>query len=136
MRYLEQITAAMQADDRRTRLTGLWEEAADDRQSRCAIAHYLADVQDETEDELAWDLRALEYAEDENWLPSLHVNLADDYRRLGDAAKASQHLETAREKLGLLADDAYGDLMRSAVEHVAQALADGSRQRLETNPST
>ncbi|TDD30155.1 hypothetical protein E1218_02295 [Kribbella turkmenica] len=115
-------------------MSDLWEKAADDRQSRCAIAHYLADVQDETVAELAWDLRALEYAEDENWLPSLHVNLADDYRRLGDTAKAEEHLEAARTRLRLLADDAYGELMRSAVEHVAQALAERSTRRLETSP--
>ncbi|WP_202865722.1 hypothetical protein [Kribbella turkmenica] len=134
MKYLKQITAAMRAGDRRIQLSDLWEKAADDRQSRCAIAHYLADVQDETVAELAWDLRALEYAEDENWLPSLHVNLADDYRRLGDTAKAEEHLEAARTRLRLLADDAYGELMRSAVEHVAQALAERSTRRLETSP--
>ena len=40
-----------------------------------------ADVQDETEDELTWDLRALELVSDDQWLPSLHLSPADDYRR-------------------------------------------------------
>jgi hypothetical protein len=52
MMHLEEIMAAVsvgQAGDReaaRTQLIALW-NAVDDRQTRCAIAHYLADVQDE-----------------------------------------------------------------------------------------
>lgn len=139
MKFLEQITAAMADGDRettRTRLSALWEEAADDSQSRCVIAHFLADVQDETADELAWDLRALELADDEHWMPSLHLSLADDYRRLGDTTRAEEHLSAARARLGILAQDAYGDVIRSGVEHVAAALAAGSTRRLETNPSS
>ncbi|MEV0288275.1 MULTISPECIES: hypothetical protein [unclassified Kribbella] len=139
MKFLEQITAAVAAGDRettRTQLSALWEQAADDSQSRCVIAHFLADVQDETADELAWDLRALELAEDEHWLPSLHLSLADDYRRLGDTSRAGEHLSAARDRLGLLGDDAYGDVIRGGVDHVAAALAAGSTGRLETNPSS
>jgi hypothetical protein len=141
MMHLEEITAAVElgrAGDRetaRTQLTALW-EACDDRQTRCAIAHYLADVQDETEDELSWDLRALEYMEDVGWLPSLHLNLADDYRRLSQAALAEEHLSAARAHLSGLPEGAYGDLVRSGVEHVAEAVAAGSVRRLETNPSS
>jgi hypothetical protein len=144
MKYLEQIAAAGQAGDReavRARLSALWEEAADDRQSRCAIAHFLADVQDDTEDELTWDLRALEAADPadpttQGMLPSLHLSLADDYRRLGETSKAEEHLAVARANLGVLGADDYGDLLRDAVEHVTAALAAGSTARLETNPSS
>jgi hypothetical protein len=141
MKHLEEITAAVElghSGDRtaaRTRLTALW-EACDDRQTRCAIAHYLADVQDDTEDELFWDLRALEVVEDTGWLPSLHLNLADDYRRLAQPQKAEEHLSVAREHLPGLPDDGYGDMIRSGVQHVADALAAGCVRRLETNPST
>ena len=104
MMHLEEITAAVElgrAGDReaaRTQLTALW-GACDDRQTRCAIAHYLADVQDETEDELSWDLRALENVDDDGWLPSLHLNLADDYRRLARTQLAEEHLSVARAHL-------------------------------------
>ncbi|WP_432876260.1 hypothetical protein ACQPYH_25905 [Kribbella sp. CA-245084] len=141
MMHLEEITAAVSlghAGDRsaaRTQLTALWDATAD-RQTRCAIAHYLADVQDETADELMWDLRALEVVEDQQWLPSLHLNLADDYRRLAQPALAHEHLTVAREHLSRLPEDGYGQLIRSGVEHVADALAAGSVQRLETSPST
>jgi hypothetical protein len=86
MEHLEEITAAVELgrggerEVARQRLAALW-EGAGAGQTRCAIAHYLADVQDETADELVWDLRALEDVEDDGWLPSLHLNLADDYRR-------------------------------------------------------
>jgi hypothetical protein len=141
MMHLEEITAAVElgrAGDReaaRTQLTALW-EACDDRQTRCAIAHYLADVQDETEDELSWDLRALENVDDDGWLPSLHLNLADDYRRLARTQLAEEHLSIARAHLFGLPEGGYGDLIRSGVENVAEALAAGSVRRLETNPST
>lgn len=141
MEHLEQITAAIglgHAGDReaaREQLGRLW-DATDDRQTRCAIAHYLADVQDETPDELAWDVRALDDVQDEAWLPSLHLNLADDYRRLGDTTRADEHLGLARKHLGLLGADAYGDLVRGGVDQVAAALAAGDRDRLPTNPST
>ncbi|WP_327635681.1 hypothetical protein OHB24_37565 [Kribbella sp. NBC_00482] len=141
MMHLEEITAAVElgrAGDReaaRTQLTALW-EASDDRQTRCAIAHYLADVQDETEDELSWDLRALENVDDDGWLPSLHLNLADDYRRLARTQLAEEHLSVARAHLSGLPEGAYGDMIRGGVENVAEALAAGSVRRLETNPST
>jgi hypothetical protein len=141
MEHLEEITAAVEAGragDReaaREALTRLWGATAD-RQTRCAIAHYLADVQDETADELVWDLRALEEVQDEQWLPSLHLTLADDYRRLGEPATADEQLQLVRKHLGLLGADAYGDLLRAAVDRVAEALAAGNRDRLPTNPST
>ncbi|GAB2649783.1 hypothetical protein [Kribbella swartbergensis] len=62
--------------------------------------------------------------------------MADDYRRLGETAKAEEHLSAARARLDVLGDDAYGDLVRKAVEHVTAALAAGSTRRLESNPST
>ncbi|MFC0626716.1 hypothetical protein [Kribbella deserti] len=162
---LTRITAAVEAarldpQAGRDRLGELWNEAAGDPFHRCTIAHYLADLQDETEDELTWDLRALEAAnavtdeqvrqidhslQVESLLPSLHLNLADDYRRLGLPDEARHHLETASAHLGVLASDAsssndtnasYGALIRGALDRVATALAEGSTARLETNPST
>ncbi|MFD3401003.1 hypothetical protein ACFWUU_10020 [Kribbella sp. NPDC058693] len=141
MMHLEEITAAVslgQAGDRdaaRAQLAALW-DAVDDRQTRCAIAHYLADLQDETSDELTWDLRALEVVEDTAWLPSLHLNLADDYRRLAHPLQAEEHLQLAHEHLHLLPADGYGEVIRSAVDHVTEALATGNTDRLSSNPST
>ncbi len=78
----------------------LWDEIggdAGDTFHRCAIAHFMADVQDKVEDELAWDLRALAAAEalsDDRvaqcglstpvaaFYPSLHLNLGECYRNI------------------------------------------------------
>ncbi|MGI8753268.1 MAG: hypothetical protein ACR2MN_13305 [Acidimicrobiales bacterium] len=64
---------------------------------RCALAHSIADVQDDPADELVWDLRALEAADlvtevrarqagvgssVSGFYPSLHLNLGDVYHRL------------------------------------------------------
>jgi hypothetical protein len=140
-----------QAGDRaaaRRELTAIWaevERSGGDAFHRCVIAHFLADLQDDLQDELAWDERALaavagvtderaqEYhpsLEVRGFLPSLYLSLADDHRRLGDAARAHEFLALARGTIDALADDAYGGLVRSGLENVARALAEGSTERL------
>ena len=104
-------------------------EGGDDVYAKVFLAHSLADVQERPEDELAWDLRALEFFGElsderahergnpggkEALLPSLHLNLAVDYRRLGDDASARRHYELGEAHLGALADDEYGDSIRAA----------------------
>jgi hypothetical protein len=124
----------------RAALTALWERAGD-ALHRCTIAHYLADLQDDVAEELRWDQRALAAVAGEEQvgefqvrqlLPSLHLNLADAHRRLGDADPARRHLAVARDLVGELPDDEYGVLIRTGVEHVTGALAAGSRERLVT----
>ncbi|MET9295059.1 hypothetical protein [Streptomyces sp. NPDC003077] len=52
-------------EEARNRLRALWEEVGPrgDPFHRCALAHYLADTQDDPLDELHWDLMALDAAE-------------------------------------------------------------------------
>ncbi|MEV8371999.1 hypothetical protein AB0P21_04640 [Kribbella sp. NPDC056861] len=104
-------------------------ESGDDTFAKIFLAHSLADVQETPEDELAWDLRALAFMADltdqhaldrgnpggkNALLPSLHLNLAVDYHRLGDDANARRHFALGEAHLGALADDAYGDSIRTA----------------------
>jgi hypothetical protein len=104
-------------------------ESGDDAYAKVFLAHSLADVQQNPEDELAWDLRALAFMHDltdqqaldrgnpggKNALfPSLHLNLAVDYRRLGDDVNARRHFEVGQAYLDALSDDEYGDSIRSA----------------------
>jgi hypothetical protein len=148
------VTAVVQrgqAGDRATarqELTDLWaevEQRGGDDFHRCVIAHFLADLQDDLPDELAWDERALtavagvtdERAQEyhpslqvRGFLPSLYLSLADDHRRLGDAERAHDFLRLAEGTIDALADDAYGALVRSGLENVARALAEGSTDRL------
>ncbi|MFC3964650.1 MULTISPECIES: hypothetical protein [Nocardia] len=125
----------------RRALTEVWEELGEDGDpvQRCVVAHHLADVQDCAEDALYWDQRALAAVFaygvplDEGlrgFLPSLYLNLADSQRRTGDFESARMQLTIARGHLDVLAHDAYGDIIRSGLEHVEQALAAGSTERL------
>ena len=106
---------------------------------RCALAHAMADVQDDAEAELTWDLRALAAADqltDErvaaagvagsarSFYPSLHLNLADVYRRLGEQAHARAHVASGREVLDALAEDGYRQVVVDALDRV-EAQLDG-----------
>jgi hypothetical protein len=119
-------------------LQRLWAQIgpAGDPLQRVALAHYMADLQDSGADSLTWDLRALEAADAlpvPGYQPSLHLNVADGYRRVGDFDAASRHLDIARSHLGALDNDRYGQTIRSGIDHVAEALTSGSTERLLSN---
>src|SRR5690349_880732 len=95
----------------RARLLELWSELEPngDVLKRCALGHILADTESEAANELEWDLRALEAATGsreaeergtvppipESYLPSLHLSVANGYRRLGDLERARRHVDLA-----------------------------------------
>ncbi|MGC5041257.1 MULTISPECIES: hypothetical protein [unclassified Streptomyces] len=133
-----QVVMLHHAGDReeaRHRLLALWAEIGEhgDPLHRCTLAHYLADTQDDPADELAWDLRALTAAEEAGqealavtaFYPSLHLNLADDYVRLGRCDAARTHLRWAREAAAALADDRYGEGVRAAIGRLQARLGEG-----------
>ncbi|MGY1661697.1 hypothetical protein ACI78Q_10810 [Geodermatophilus sp. SYSU D00705] len=124
----------------RAAFTEIWAEvyAGADPLHRCTLAHHMADVQDDPWEELAWDLRALVAAEsitDERaaaagatgpvaaFYPSLHLNLAEDHRKLGDLAAARRHLELGRQAAAALGDDAYGAMVRGGLAALAERLS-------------
>lgn len=128
-------------EEARGRFLDLWGEIGDggDALHRCTLAHYMADTQDDPADELAWDLRALSAAEEltdgrlaaphqslavRAFYPSLHLNLAADYAKLGRAEAARTHLRRARGAAGALADDRYGDGVRAAIGRLELRLQD------------
>jgi hypothetical protein len=117
--------------DARVVLSALWPQvdAADDPFARCFLAHSLADVQDDPREELRWDLVAFEagaaVTEERagergvpggrrGLFPSLHLNLAESYVRVGDAHQARQHYAAGLEFVPYLGQDAYGDSIREA----------------------
>ncbi|MEV4832938.1 tetratricopeptide repeat protein [Nonomuraea sp. NPDC049486] len=103
----------------------------------CVLAHSMADVQDDVHEELTWDLRALAavgQVTDERvaeagvplsvagLYPSLHLNLGECYRKLGDLGRAREHLQQARAEIGALGDDGYGRLIKGGLERLAEQL--------------
>jgi hypothetical protein len=135
----------------RQQLEDLWRGIGDqgDPAHRCILAHSLADLQDSAEAELTWDERAMAATEEltderlqrihptltvQGFLPSLHLNLADDHRMLGRFEQAHTHLAAAAQGAQELPDDAYGKHLREGVQHVTEALDARTTQRLPTHP--
>ncbi len=90
-------------------LSTCWELTSEgDHAQRCVIAHYLADLQQHLDDEVAWDERALQaypHLTDADLTPigiptarglasSLHLNLGDGYLRGATPCRTSSSRET------------------------------------------
>jgi hypothetical protein len=119
-------------------LAQIWDEIGGEQGDPlhvCVLAHAMADVQDDVEQELVWDLRALAAADlvtdarvaeagvtlpVAGLYPSLHLNLSDCYRKLGDLGRARDHLQHARATIGALGDDEYAQLIKGGMERLAE----------------
>ncbi|WP_328416721.1 hypothetical protein OG470_27260 [Micromonospora sp. NBC_00389] len=103
----------------------------------CVLAHAMADVQDDVHEELVWDQRALTAADQltevrvaeagvmlpvAGLYPSLHLNLGECYRKLGDLGRAREHLQLAQTGIGALGDDEYAQLIRGGLDRLTQLL--------------
>lgn len=128
-----------------TVFTHIWDhigQEAGDPFYRCALAHSMADVQDDVHQELHWDLRALAAADEltdaraaqggvtgpvAGFYPSLHLNIGDCYRRLGDHTRAREHHRQGTEAVAALASDGYGQMITKGLDKLAERLAQSSR---------
>lgn len=119
----------------------LWDQLGTEGEPlyRSVVAHHLADVQDTAESALFWDTRALDSAFVPGtplgegllgFLPSLYLSLADSHRLVGDFDAARMQLALARGHASVLADDAYGRVIRAGVDHVATLLDAESTARV------
>lgn len=128
-------------DGGREALEACWAETEPrDHAYRCVLAHYLADVQDSLDDEVAWDRRALdEYPrlsrdalvpvgipDAAGLAPSLHLNLGDGYRRQGRFAEAADQLHQGQTTVEVLPDDGYGRMIREGLDRLADRLRHAS----------
>ncbi|WP_200301246.1 hypothetical protein [Streptomyces adelaidensis] len=137
----------------RRKLMDLWSAigVTGDPLHRCTLAHYLADLHDDPAQALIWDVRALDAAEamtDQRvqehhaglhiagFYPSLHLNLADNFRRLAAFDAATEHIHAAKEHAPNLSQDAYGDLLRTAIEQVAEAIGRRDTARRTSAPGS
>lgn len=56
-------------------------------------------------------------------VPSLHLNLADVYLRLGEHGSAREHADAGRAALVHITDDGYRAMIHDALERVEQRLS-------------
>ncbi|MGH1563679.1 hypothetical protein [Mumia sp. DW29H23] len=154
-RVMEAVTLGHQGDRAGAHdgLQEIWDQVGDDGDPfhRCVVAHYLADVAQDPEDELAWDRRALaaalettdERAKEHHsslaiagFFPSLHLNLADVLRRLGRFDEAAVHADHTAARVAVLADDGYGASIREALVDVQALIAAGDTTVRASAPGT
>ncbi|MGN7134457.1 hypothetical protein ACTHQY_14420 [Rhodococcoides corynebacterioides] len=156
---LEAITAAVvrgrggDMAGARSDLEALWSEigVGGGPFHRCTLAHYLADLYDDAAVALIWDVRALDAADALDgdraqqhhaslrvaaFYPSLHLNLADNFRGSGSFQAAADHLDRAEERLSALPDDAYGEMIRSALTGLREAVVEHRTERLPSGPDS
>ena len=128
-------------------LGACWDGTGDeDHGQRCVIAHYVADLQDDLDDEIGWDTKALaehravadgDLAEigipsARAMAPSLHLNLGDGYLRQGRVRDARVQLERALRGVDALGDDGYGAMIRkglAGLQERIQAVGDEHRHQ-------
>ncbi|MFI6365759.1 hypothetical protein ACIBG0_23715 [Nocardia sp. NPDC050630] len=139
-------------EDAREALLGIWAAIGPhgDPLHRCTLAHYLADLYDDAAQALCWDVRALDAADsltDERlhrhdatldvrgFYPSLHLNLADNYRRLGSFDAARREIDAARGYVDALGDNGYGAMIRAAIDEVAEAIRTRTTVRRPSAPN-
>lgn len=123
-------------------LTACWEGAREEEHAqRCVVAHHLADLQTELDDEVAWDERALEaYAgvaegdlaqvgipDARGLAPSLHLNLGDGYLRQGRVDEAELQLGLGLAAEEALDDDAYGAMIRGGLLGLSERIAEARK---------
>lgn len=141
---MTELGAAMSGEpaERKQKLEGTWARIAPgDHAARCIAAHYIADVQEELDAEVEWDevsLAESAHVSDAElqaihpslsvagFMPSLHLNLADGYRRQGRFEEASDRLQTSREfdfALESAIDPSYATGIREAQKGMEEKIA-------------
>ena len=135
-----QLSHQGERESARLLFTEIWDEIGGehgDPLHRCTLAHAMADVQDDVRQELVWDQRALAAADlltdarvaeagvslpAAGLYPSLHLNLSECYRKLGDLDRAREHLQQAEATIDALDDSEYGRLIKDGLARIAEQL--------------
>jgi hypothetical protein len=127
----------------RAQMLACWDTLEDaEHPQRCVLAHYLADLETELDDEVARDEQALAAYQHvgesdlapvgipsvRGLAPSLHLNLGDGYLRQGRLDRARTHLDAGLAAATHLGDDGYGVMIRQGLDRLAARLAHAERQ--------
>jgi hypothetical protein len=140
------IISTLHAGERnnaREQFRKLWEILdMDDHFHRCVLAHYMADAQDDAEAELHWDRIAIEMAMAASssafdnrfpgmtlasFFPSLHLNLASSYEKLGRLNDAIEHAEMAQRAASALPDSPLGTMTAQAITRIRSRLISNAK---------
>lgn len=141
MDEIMKAVAKLQSGDRiggRSDMLDLWEthRSGGSAMQICTLAHFLADTEDNVQEELEWDKLALHagtgHDDDRDrdpvdealasFLPSLHLNVGDAYRRLGRNDLAAAHAANGMARIGNLPEGGYGDVIRSGLTRLVKRL--------------
>lgn len=113
--------------------TQAWDEA-NTGQEKLIAAHYLARQQSSVEEKLVWDKKALHHAlqlQDDSintTLPSLYLNISKCYEDLKQWDEAFKNYKLAEDYVRFLANDGYGNMIRSGIQNGLKRLADNKPQ--------
>lgn len=148
--FMDALTTAValgragDAERAKAQLLALWPTVRSDDPTtayhRCVLCHYLADLYPDPAESLVWDLRALDAAATApddtvvGFTPSLCLNLADAFRRLGAEHVARAYLQEAVSAIDTLPDDDYGSWIRRCIDDVSEALDAGDTAVLMMTP--
>lgn len=118
----------------------------DDPMHRVWVAHVTADAQDDPAEQVHWDLVALRAADAaaerggvdgvsvRTFYPSLHLNLGEGFRRLGDDRRARDHLAEAERHLRGHPDDDERDGIAAAVVALRERILSPPEDRVHDGP--
>jgi len=141
----EAIGVALGGDRARGRelMAVCWDATTDqDAAKRCVLAHYLADAQDDLDEEVAWDEAALTafarvaeadlnpvgIASARALEPSLRLNLGDGYRRQGRFEDAKKQVDASDSVVHLLPEDGHGAMIRAGLARLRGRVESHSKE--------
>ena len=87
----------------------------------CIVSHYIARLQETTEEKLHWNQESLKYADAVNdervktFYPSLFLNVGKAYEDVGNKQEARKYYQLAADSLHTLPDGRYGDIVRDGI---------------------
>lgn len=88
----------------------------------CIAAHFLAKPQKELKDVLKWNRISLKYArkvhlsEVSDFYPSLFINIADTYEKLGKTSLARKYYNLAADTVSVSNMGAYGTILLESIK--------------------
>ena len=103
----------------------------------CIFAHYMADVQEEFEKELYWDLKSLECLDNltderlkqfnsnlnqKGFYASIYLNIAEDYKKNDMIKNSNKYIKLAEESIGELKEDGYGNMIKHGIERIKEKI--------------